>query len=356
MEKLVALIDIDFARAALALVISISIAMIGVAAVFVFDIKHTTVKKYISSDDEGVNASDQNFSNLSANIVIFSLHLLIVTFSIAVALAYYFKDGAFGQIGDLVGGLLNPMVSLLAFILIATSIKIQKEELAATRKELASSAISHAEQVKITQEINKESRFFRLIEDLDKSISGISFNVDNPPSDLPPAQAFEMRVRGAKPTETGRTAIRRIIAIHNNNFFANRPQATRDLDKVFPALARQYYDRISQDMEGQTTKIYLIFSIIASIIDLETEKRGMYISITRCIVGKYEGLIIFREADLAMASSKSVAERSIARKTFDMLSTTEISNLTLVDLTIPGYIYPGAANLSYTPPFPRLEP
>lgn len=42
-----------------------------------------------------------------------------------------------GQFGDFVGGLLNPMVAFAAFYWLTQSVKIQKQEMADTRKELA---------------------------------------------------------------------------------------------------------------------------------------------------------------------------------------------------------------------------
>jgi hypothetical protein len=77
----------------------------------------------------------------------------------------------------------------------------------------------------------------------------------------------------------------------------------------------------------------------------------MYIYLTRCVVNKSTGLLIFREADLEMADGRSVDGREIAKKTFRILMDTGICDISTVDLTVPGYVYPGG-NLGYISPFP----
>jgi hypothetical protein len=48
------------------------------------------------------------------------------------------KDaGIWGQFGDFVGGVLNPLIAFSAFFWLATSVRLQKAELNATRKTLA---------------------------------------------------------------------------------------------------------------------------------------------------------------------------------------------------------------------------
>ena len=51
-----------------------------------------------------------------------------------------------GQLGDYVGGLLNPVVAYFAFYWLTKSVALQKEELAETRRALVETAQSQAEQ------------------------------------------------------------------------------------------------------------------------------------------------------------------------------------------------------------------
>jgi hypothetical protein len=47
------------------------------------------------------------------------------------------NTGAWGEFGDFVGGVLNPLIAFSAFFWLATSVRLQKAELAETRKTLA---------------------------------------------------------------------------------------------------------------------------------------------------------------------------------------------------------------------------
>ena len=51
----------------------------------------------------------------------------------------------FGAFGDFLGGVLNPILSFFAIVLLIASIKFQLEELKGTRKEMANSAIAQKE-------------------------------------------------------------------------------------------------------------------------------------------------------------------------------------------------------------------
>lgn len=77
----------------------------------------------------------------------------------------------FGQFGDFIGGTLNPILAFLSFMALLYTIKIQTEELEATRKELEGSRIAQQEQsdsLKLQNEATKiqifENTFFQLIE------------------------------------------------------------------------------------------------------------------------------------------------------------------------------------------------
>lgn len=57
------------------------------------------------------------------------------------------KTDAWGQLGDYVGGLLNPVVAFAAFYWLTRSVQIQKQELSDTKKSLAESAKAQGDQV-----------------------------------------------------------------------------------------------------------------------------------------------------------------------------------------------------------------
>lgn len=55
---------------------------------------------------------------------------------------------AWGQLGDFVGGIVNPLIAFSAFYWLATSVLLQKTELAETRKSLEESKNAQEEQAK----------------------------------------------------------------------------------------------------------------------------------------------------------------------------------------------------------------
>ncbi len=70
---------------------------------------------------------------------------------------------AWGQLGDYIGGLLNPLVACFALIALVASVRLQKAELAATREELKESKQAMQEQAKIAEQQRSEQRFFDLL-------------------------------------------------------------------------------------------------------------------------------------------------------------------------------------------------
>lgn len=65
-----------------------------------------------------------------------------------------------GQLGDYIGGLLNPLVAGFALMALVVSVRLQKAELAATRKELENSRLAMEEQAKTAEQQRREQRFF----------------------------------------------------------------------------------------------------------------------------------------------------------------------------------------------------
>jgi large-conductance mechanosensitive channel len=78
--------------------------------------------------------------------VIYSLYSNIVPIENRV---FYSKAPAdWGVFGDLVGGVLNPLVALFALVMLIKSVQIQRRELAETRKELSESKKAQEEMAK----------------------------------------------------------------------------------------------------------------------------------------------------------------------------------------------------------------
>lgn len=74
-------------------------------------------------------------------------------------LVYYFRHvslpigaGDLGQFGDYIGGLMNPVIALLALVAVINGIRLQETELAETRRELEQSRVTAQRQAKHLEE------------------------------------------------------------------------------------------------------------------------------------------------------------------------------------------------------------
>jgi Putative phage abortive infection protein len=112
-------------------------------------------------DSPGVTTSVQNEAPFLGTLRVGSAVLLVV----AVVLGIYactFRGGlsgeqeTWGQFGDYVGGLLNPLISLLALLYLTMTYALQKRELAATKEAIG-------EQTRLAARERREARFFDLL-------------------------------------------------------------------------------------------------------------------------------------------------------------------------------------------------
>ena len=71
--------------------------------------------------------------------------------------------GAWGEFGDFVGGILNPLVAYSAFYWLTRSVRLQKEELLETRKALEETALSQAKQAAASEASVRVAAYTALI-------------------------------------------------------------------------------------------------------------------------------------------------------------------------------------------------
>jgi hypothetical protein len=90
------------------------------------------------------------------------------------------KRAALGALGDYFGGLLNPILAFLSFIALLYTLKLNQEELAETRKELARAAQAHEDSKKVmdeqlkTQDLQRFDSFFAtLLSELSRKIENL---------------------------------------------------------------------------------------------------------------------------------------------------------------------------------------
>ena len=115
-----------------------------------------------------INKEDDDSIAKGLGFTVVAITLLLVG---AAAVAYFSKDipqsfkdiKKFGEIGDFIGGILNPIISGCTLFVAYAVWKLQKAELAETRKELQESRKVMQEQTKIAEQQRSEQRFFDLL-------------------------------------------------------------------------------------------------------------------------------------------------------------------------------------------------
>jgi len=89
---------------------------------------------------------------------------------------------AWGQLGDYIGGLLNPLVAGFALMAVVVSVRLQKAELTETRRELENSRLAMEDQAMTAEQQRQEQRFFDLFNIYQRTVESIgvsTFYSDN---------------------------------------------------------------------------------------------------------------------------------------------------------------------------------
>lgn len=101
------------------------------------------------------------------------LLVLVVAYIVTFYQNGWAKDpDTWGQLGDYIGGLLNPLVAGFALLALVASVRLQKAELSATREELKESRQAMQEQAKIAEQQRSEQRFFDCMGFYQKMVDG----------------------------------------------------------------------------------------------------------------------------------------------------------------------------------------
>lgn len=158
-------------------------------------------------DDE--NAIEKGDSNLSGTwlvmlallpiVIISSLVISHFQFGVDIPILKVINSGSanyWGQIGDFVGGVLNPILSFIALLAVVLSLRSQASELRAARAEARASQITQTQQTKIFEKQSKlierqsfETVFFGLLDLHTKNAESAKFFGNGP--DRLGADAFE---------------------------------------------------------------------------------------------------------------------------------------------------------------------
>lgn len=81
-----------------------------------------------------------------------------------------------GAFGDFIGGILNPLVAFFALYWLTRSIKIQREELSATKAELAQAKLAQQDQATTLEKQRFEDTFFSLLNQHNVVLASLTTN------------------------------------------------------------------------------------------------------------------------------------------------------------------------------------
>lgn len=104
----------------------------------------------------------------------------ITTYAVAFRSMSAMEDpAAWGTFGDFIGGLMNPLVSVLTLFVAISVWRLQKAELELTRNEMAQTKDAMEDQAKTAEQQRREQRFFDFLSIYRSTVDSIEFEISN---------------------------------------------------------------------------------------------------------------------------------------------------------------------------------
>jgi hypothetical protein len=103
------------------------------------------------TDLEALDSAIRTSHRVVIGVMLSSLTIYVVWFWGVNSKVLSDQADAWGQFGDFIGGVLNPLVAYAAFYWLTRTVRLQKEELLETRQALAESAEAQAKQASYAQ-------------------------------------------------------------------------------------------------------------------------------------------------------------------------------------------------------------
>lgn len=118
---------------------------------------------------------DRKYKNLLFGLFAAASIITVSIFSIGLVLFSFGVQG-YGELGDFVGGNINPLLTFITFMGLIISIVMQREELIATRMELSTSSQALVQQHEVLERQAFETTFFQLIKLYQDYVLNLSFS------------------------------------------------------------------------------------------------------------------------------------------------------------------------------------
>lgn len=203
--------------------------------------------------------------------------LLICAYSIKFSKNGWSSDpDAWGQFGDFLGGVLNPLVSLAALFALVISVRMQRTELKDTRAELIEARKVAIEQAKTADQQRREQRFFDLLNLYQRTVDSLSYQSE-------------------KENYHGKSAI--AIWLNKSGLNLNLLEFSFPNEDYFYTLAQQKENAIEAWI-GDETSIFLdhyfrvIYRILKDAENLLGEDDSRYIKLFRAQLNQHELMLL----------------------------------------------------------------
>ncbi|HIF50484.1 MAG TPA: hypothetical protein EYQ42_02955 [Thiotrichaceae bacterium] len=227
-------------------------------------------------------SSEEKERDLNTGLVI----IFIIASGIAIAIIcvylyanYYNGDiitdhSRWGEFGDYIGGVLNPVFGFFGLFALLLTISIQVKELQLTRKELRNSSKALESQNETLKLQNFENSFFQMLRLHNDIVNSIDF------------------VRGggnrAVVTTSGRDCFPVMVQRLSNALKPNK-ENIEDLETVIN-IYEKFYEEHQVELGHYFRYLYNIFKFIKN---SEIENKRFYSNLVRAQISNHEGIIIF---------------------------------------------------------------
>lgn len=236
------------------------------------------------------------------------------------------NPAAWGSFGDFIGGLMNPLVSVLTLFVAISVWKLQKAELELTRNEMAQTKEAMEDQAKTAEQQRRQQRFFDLFNVYQQTLASISLtaNASNSAIELSGRRALShilFRGAGLLNPNTRRLFTNEGLVLPQWNPSSQECKITADweligplVDHYFrvlftilreaePILESEHYRYIKM-LRAQLSSGELTFIAMNALYDLEGRKM-------RELIAKY-GLL----KHLPACHLRTIAEKELPLKSF----------------------------------------
>lgn len=203
-----------------------------------------------------------------ALVVLFTFSMFFTLIIYVTGIVFYINGVELGQLGDFIGGVLNPILTFLTFLGLLITIVIQQAELRESRKELSRSATALEKQIKAVDRQNLESTFFQMLSLHNTILNSI---------DIEGTDGYLLK---------SRDAFKKFFTVYEWAY-KNTQRFQDEKIRIYEAY-QVFWEKYQQDLSHYFRYLYSVISFID-----ENSLDDRYIKILKSQLSDYELAVIF---------------------------------------------------------------